>query len=92
MPRIKSLLIRVEVDEAQRAHRCQATASHRLERGDRRLKVRNGRSWDHYCAACAAVMIERAIADLQALQPQFPPIPSALASYNASQVIRPPTH
>lgn len=63
MPRIKSLLIRVEVDEAQRAHSCQANASHRFERGDRRLKVRNGRSWDHYCVVCAALMIQRAMAD-----------------------------
>lgn len=74
MARIKSLLTRVEVDEAQKAHNCQANAAHRLKRGDRRLKIRNGRSWDNYCAACAALIIERDIAELQALQPQFPAI------------------
>jgi hypothetical protein len=74
VPRIKSLLIRVEVDEAQRAHNCQANATHRLEQGDRRLKVRNGRSWYHYCAGCAALMIQRDITELLALQPQFPSV------------------
>lgn len=72
MPRIKSLLIRVEIDEAKHAHNCQANSGHRLERGDKRLKVRTGRSWDHYCAPCAAVMIERDIAELQELQRHFP--------------------
>jgi hypothetical protein len=92
VPRIKSLLIRVEVDEAQKAHNCQANAAHRLERGARRLKVRNGRSWDHYCAACAALMIQRDIAELQALQPQFPAMPPPFSSRSTSQTARQPTH
>ena len=71
MARIKSLLIQVEVDEALKAHNCQANARHRIERGDRRLKVRNGRSWDHYCVSCAAAIIDRDIAELQALQRPF---------------------
>lgn len=64
---IKSLLTRVEIDEALKAHNCQASRRHRLERGDRRLKVRNGRSWDHYCASCAAAILGRDIAELQAI-------------------------
>ncbi|MGH9397265.1 MAG: hypothetical protein ACRD18_10505 [Terriglobia bacterium] len=71
MPRIKSLLIRAEIDEAQKAHNCQASAMHRIERGDTRLKVRNGRSWDHYCVPCAVLIIERDIAELQDLQHRF---------------------
>ncbi len=71
MGRTKSLLIRVQIDEAQKAHNCQANASHRLVKGDKRLKVRNGRSWDHYCASCAAVMFERDIFELSELQRRF---------------------
>ena len=71
MARIKSLLIQVEVDEALKAHNCQANARHRIERGDRRLKVRNGRSWDHYCVSCAATIIGRDITELQELQRPF---------------------
>ena len=68
---IKSLLIRVSIDEALRAHNCQANARHRIERGDRRLKVRNGRSWDHYCVSCASEVLGRDIRELQTLQRHF---------------------
>jgi hypothetical protein len=71
VPRIKSLLIRVEIDEVQRAHNCQASAAHRLVRGDRRLKVRKGRSWDHYCVSCAVAILQRDISELQELQRRF---------------------
>ena len=69
---LKSLIERVVVDVALRAHNCQANARHRVERGDVRLKVRNGRSWDHYCSSCASAIITRDIAkltQLQALEP-----------------------
>ena len=67
MPRIRSLRIRAEVDVAKRAHNCQANARHRIERGDKRLKVRNGRSWDHYCLKCATTIVRRDIVGLEAL-------------------------
>ena len=67
MPRLKSLLIRVEVDVAQRAHNCQGNIRHRVERGDKRLKVRNGRSWDHYCLECARSIVRRDIGTLDTL-------------------------
>jgi hypothetical protein len=35
-------------------HNCQASEAHRLVRGDKRLKVCNGRSWDHYCVRLLA--------------------------------------
>jgi hypothetical protein len=68
----KSLIIRVQVDRAIKAHDCQANAKHRLQQGDKRLKVRNRRSWDHYCVVCAENIIQRDILKLQALQRQFP--------------------
>ena len=71
MPRIKSILIRIEIDQAKNAHNCQGNARHRIERGDTRLNVRNGRSWDRYCASCAKTIIDRDIAELQELQRKF---------------------
>ena len=68
MPRIKSILIQVEFDQAKKAHNCQANARHRIERGDTRLNVRNGRSWDRYCTLCAKTILERDLAELQELQ------------------------
>lgn len=67
MPRPKSIIQRVKVDVALRAHKCQHNGKHKLERGDKRLKVTTQRSSEHYCTACALVIIERDIAKLQAL-------------------------
>lgn len=68
MPRIKSIIIRTEIDQAKKAHNCQANAGHRIQCGDTRLNVRNGRSWDRYCVPCAKTIIARDISALQELQ------------------------
>lgn len=70
---IKSLVTHVEIDTAARAHYCQASAKHRIEKGDVRLKVKNERSWHHYCLACAKNIIGRDIEKLKALQDMRPP-------------------
>jgi hypothetical protein len=59
MAGIKSLLCRVEVDVAERRHTCRRNDRHVILKGDRRLKVRSGRSWRHYCLACARQILER---------------------------------
>jgi len=69
---IKSLVVHVMVDTAGKAHNCQANARHRIERGEVRLKVSNGRSWDHYCRACAENIIARDIQKLTSLQSLTP--------------------
>ena len=69
----KSLVIHVEIDEALKAHNCQANAKHRIQRGDRRLKVRKGRSWDHYCVPCATLILGRDIEKLVRLRHDFQP-------------------
>ena len=53
MGKTKSLLTRTEIDKACRAHNCQANASHRINKGDKRLCIKNGRGWDRYCLECA---------------------------------------
>ncbi|TNV60398.1 hypothetical protein FH620_24440 [Corallococcus exiguus] len=77
MGRLKSLITRTTIDIAQRAHNCQANSKHRIERGDTRLKVSNGRSWDHYCEKCAKEIISRDLQKLTALQ-QLTPSADAL--------------
>lgn len=73
---IKSLVGQVGVDVAGKAHNCQANSKHRIEKGDTRLKVRNGRSWDHYCCACAETIIARDILKLTELgKLELPPAP-----------------
>ena len=74
MSRIKSLIIRCEIDVAQRAHNCKGNARHRIEKGDRRLKVRYKRTWHHYCLQCANVIVRhnRGIIDELAHNLQLP--------------------
>ena len=58
----------MSVEAAVNAHNCQGNSSHRLVRGDKRLKVfTDPRSPEHYCAACARRIIERDIARLTSL-------------------------
>lgn len=71
MARPKSILQRVEVDEARKAHNCQHNDAHRLQRGDKRLKVWRDRSAEHYCVTCALAIIQRDIAKLQSLAQQL---------------------
>lgn len=63
----KSLLPKVVVDEVKHAHNCQHNAAHRLEQGQKRLKVRVRRTHEHFCSACALDIIERDTAKLRAL-------------------------
>lgn len=63
----KSLVIRTEVDRAGKSHDCQANKNHRVNMGELRLKVRNGRSWDHYCQECGRKILHRDIEKLEKL-------------------------
>ena len=67
----KSILVAVCVDEAGKAHDCQHNKKHRLERGNRRLKVRKDRSDEHFCVECALAIIERDIEKLRMLAKQL---------------------
>jgi hypothetical protein len=59
MAKPKSILQRVAVDVAKKAHDCQHNSKHRLVAGDKRLKVWRGRSHEHFCVNCALEIIER---------------------------------
>ena len=76
MPRPKSFLLSMQVDEAKIAHNCQSNSKHRLNRGDKRLKVSNGRGDDHYCVECAVDFINRDIAKLQSVLKELSPNPN----------------
>jgi ribosomal protein L18 len=71
VPRPKSLLPNVVVDEAKKAHNCQHNAAHRLEQGDRRLRLGVQRTHEHFCVQCGLDIIERDIAKLRALAHQL---------------------
>ncbi len=68
---IRSLVECVEIDRARHSHNCRGNSRHRIQQDDRRLKVRNGRSWQHYCLACAQTIIAKDIATLQGVADQI---------------------
>lgn len=67
---IKSLVTRCEFDFAGNSHNCQANEKHRILKGQSRLKVRKGRSWDHYCLDCAKKIIENDYEKIRVLHEQ----------------------
>ena len=67
MPKLRSLLTTTGVDSAVRTHNCQGNRRHRIHAGDKRLKVKSGRNWDHYCLACARKIVDRDRAKLSEL-------------------------
>ena len=75
MPRVKSILIRVEIDQAKKANWFRRQRDHRIEGDHTSLNVRSGRNWDRYCVSCAKTIIEHGIAELQELQRAFQTFP-----------------
>ena len=71
MAKPRSVLLSLDIDEVVNAHNCKANpAKHRLQRGEKRLKVKlpgTQQSADHYCRDCALKMIELSMSRLQEL-------------------------
>ena len=67
MPKPKSVLLRLQVDTAMRAHNCQHNSAHRLLQGHKRLKLTKDRSDEHFCVQCGLEMIRQGIEKLQGL-------------------------
>ena len=67
MARRKSFIPRLTIDNALKSHNCQHNKSHRIQQGDKRLKVPVDRSFEHFCVACALESIAGDIEELQRL-------------------------
>lgn len=65
MPRPKSFLPQLSVDQAQRAHSCRQSDNHTIARGQFRLTVKDGRDVLRYCPECAVRFLE---ADLEEIR------------------------
>jgi hypothetical protein len=71
MPRIKSFVSRISVDVAQRSHNCQHASSHRINQGDKRLKLKVGRTFEYFCVKCALQSIDADISKLQKIRDEL---------------------
>lgn len=64
MARLKSTVKGLKIEVAERAHNCRYNKSHRIERGDTRLSISEGRSSLTYCKQCAIAFLEADLAKL----------------------------
>lgn len=53
MPRLKSFLPQLTIDQAQRSHCCRFSKRHPIKQGDYRLTMKDGRDVARYCPECA---------------------------------------
>jgi len=67
MAKPKSLILPLSVDRALKSHTCQHSKKHAITKGELRLKIAVGRSYEHYCVTCAQTFIAQAIERLQKL-------------------------
>jgi len=72
MSKPKQLIKSMHVDLAQRGHNCQHCASHRIEKGDVRLGVKNDRNIEYFCSECAKRFLNNSVTELQNLISRFP--------------------
>jgi hypothetical protein len=71
MSKIKSLIVKSEIDKVIKSHKCQANNKHTLLKEELRLKVKTGRSYTHYCKECAKIIISKDIEKLNLLKEQI---------------------
>lgn len=67
MARHKSLIVSMEWTTVSRSHNCRSNKNHRLEKGDRRLTVKQNGDDRHYCQNCAKLFLSEDIKRLQQL-------------------------
>lgn len=67
MGRLKSVLPKLEIETAQRSHDCRHNKAHRINKGENRLLVQEGRNRYTYCLDCAGRIVDRVIERLQQL-------------------------
>lgn len=71
MARPKSFIKPIYVDVAARGHFCQHNSKHIISKGDKRLKLRVGRTQEYFCVLCAVKSIERDIQRLEAIRAEL---------------------
>ena len=71
MAKTKSFVSNISIDVVQRAHNCQHNSAHRLVKGDVRLKLKDGRAVEYFCAKCALESVSKDIQRLESIRKQL---------------------
>lgn len=64
---MKSAIKNISWDIALNSHKCKNNSKHPITKGDRRLKIKEGRSESHYCIQCAKVILDNGLLKIHAL-------------------------
>ena len=61
----RSVIQSLVVDVAEKKHYCSHNKRHTINKGDKRLKIKVGRSYQTYCAPCGVKFIRNGIDSLR---------------------------
>jgi hypothetical protein len=65
---MKSIVKNVTWDIALQSHKCKRNVKHIIAKGDRRLKIKEGRSESHYCMQCAETILKSGLLKINGLR------------------------
>lgn len=71
MSRPKTVIKKMAVDRAKRAHYCKHSKKHPIFSGEKRLVIQEGRSKKHYCKICALKFLNDGLNDLEKLKKEI---------------------
>lgn len=63
----KSFLKNISIDTAKLSHSCKHNKKHKINKGDKRLKLKEDRAFQHFCVECARESLKKDISELNAL-------------------------
>jgi ribosomal protein S4E len=67
MGKAKSFLQTISIDKAIKSHSCKHNKKHIINKGDIRLKLKVGRTFQHFCIECAKESLEKDIKELNTI-------------------------
>lgn len=64
---MKNIVKNASWDVALQSHKCKNNLKHIIAKGDRRLKIKEGRSESHYCMQCAEKIMKSGLLKINKL-------------------------
>lgn len=64
---MKKIVKNTSWDTAIHSHKCKNNSKHTITKGDRRLKIKEGRSENHYCVQCAEKILKNGLSEIESL-------------------------
>lgn len=65
MGRPKSIIKNIYISDAKKTHSCKSNKSHIIQKGEKRLTIKEGQNELNYCMECGKRFVDSAIAELK---------------------------